>query len=319
MNWSVVAKTTAISLSSALVSAFSLPIIGASELLTRIIPLIISIIPPSLAMSLQVTKTTTNQTEAEKNASIYYLYDYDISTLQSELEETIRALAKHNWKVIFVIDELDKIDYMDVINVIKSLKTLFNQASALFVLITGEEFFKDLVENSSKRPTEYTLFPQKIFLQRPPFSQLNEFINKILVKPNSEEIETKEEYRLYKDAYYKFRNYVCYASKTDYFDLYNILRNYMSYEGFSPRLNIMLDKKLETSANLQVALEAIYIRKKLDDRSDSYRNELLLDKMYGLITKLAERKVDIKFLKIEKQPQFKIIFLNEGVKKLKIV
>jgi hypothetical protein len=191
MNLSDLVKTTAISVSSALIAAFSLPIIKAPELLTQIAPIIIGITPQSIVMSWQVKKTMTNQREAEKNASIYYLYDYDISTLQSELEETIRVLTQNNWKVIFVIDELDKIeDETNVIEVIKSLKSLLNQASALFVLICGEEFFKLVQEESENRGKGYTLFSQRIFLRRPQFAEITKFMDKI-VDPSSRGAITK--------------------------------------------------------------------------------------------------------------------------------
>ena len=104
-------------------------------------------------------------------------------------------------------------DYEDVVDVIKSLKTLFNQASALFILISGQEFFTKLI-SSTTRPTEYTLFPQKIFLQRPQFEDLQKFIKGILNKPTIGEIESRPEL---KETFYKFQNYVSYASKTDYF------------------------------------------------------------------------------------------------------
>jgi cell division protein FtsL len=203
-------------------------------------------------------------------------------------------------------------EYEDVINVIKSLKTLFNQASALFILVSGEEFFTKLVKYSMERPTEYTLFPQKIFLQRPQFDDVRQFIDGILKNPNIEEIEHRAEFQYYQEAYHKFRNYLCYASKTDYFDLYNILRDYISFDEDGPRINIALEKKLETSANLQIALEAIYIRKKLENQSDWYKNDILLDTMYNLLYKLAERKSDTKFLKVIREPLFKLVFLNKN-------
>ena len=66
-------------------------------------------------MSLQVKKTITNQHEEEIKASIYYLYDYDISTFESEIERTLKDLSKRiigykyaKFKVVFVIDELDQ-------------------------------------------------------------------------------------------------------------------------------------------------------------------------------------------------------------------
>jgi hypothetical protein len=42
--------------------------------------------------------------------------------------------------------------------------------------------------------------------------------------------------------YETFQYYACYQSKTDFFDLYNVLRDYMSHHNNSLRLNIALKK-----------------------------------------------------------------------------
>jgi hypothetical protein len=68
---------------------------------------------------------------------------------------------------------------------------------------------------------------------------------------------------------------------------------------------------------LQIALEAIYIRKKLEDQSDWYKNDLLLDRMYGFLIKLVERKADTKFFKVvEREPEFKITFLDKVLQEI---
>ena len=268
-------------------------------------------------MSWERTKNRLSEYEQQKKASIYYRHDYDVSTLQSELEDKLRKLSQLNCTILFVIDELDKMEYEDVTNVIKSLKTLFNQASALFILISGEEFYRKLVNNSNQRLTEYTLFPQKIFIQRPNFSHIHEFIDKVLVESNFKDLENKDQFKKQREDYHKFKNYACYASKADYFDLYSLLRDYIIFDKDDLRLKFVLDKKLETVANLQIALEAIYLRKKLEKQSDWYKNDLLLDKMYDLITRLVERKADTTYLRIEAEPEFKLIFLNKTLQEVK--
>jgi hypothetical protein len=64
-------------------------------------------------------------------------------------------------------------------------------------------------------------------------------------------------------------------------------------------------------------LEAIYLRKRLENQSDRYKNDLLLDRMYDFLTKLAERKADTKFFKVEKEPEFKIIFMDKMLQEIK--
>ncbi len=185
-SWSIIAKTVVASISFAAITAFFLPLMGVPEVPTKIISIISSVVPPTVAMSWTIKKTRTNRTESEKNASICYLYDYDLSTLQSELEETIRTLTDSKLKVVFIIDELDKIDEVDVMEVIKSLKSLFNSASALFVLITGDEFYNKVSASSEGRGKEYTLFSQKLFIRRPQFSEFKKFMD-IIVDPGSSE------------------------------------------------------------------------------------------------------------------------------------
>jgi tetratricopeptide (TPR) repeat protein/DNA polymerase III delta prime subunit len=286
-------------------NTLNIPIKGVGSVINKLLPILIATIPPIISISWEMKKSYSTQHEAEKKDSIYYRYDYDVSTLESELEETLREISKV-YKVIFIIDELDKMDESDVINVIKGLKSLFNQSSALFILVTGEEFFNKLMERSHKRPTEYTLFPQKIFLQRPTFKEMRDFITEIVADRSV--LDNDEEYN---SAYHKFQNYACYKSKTDFFDLYNVLRDHMKYDDSSGGLllNIKIDKSLETRANLQGAMEQIYLRKKDSQPSNWYKNDLLLDRMYELLTKLAESKAGIR-VKIVRGPDFKIEFLN---------
>jgi hypothetical protein len=103
------------------------------DILSKIIPLLIAAIPPiGVAISWKRTRTSTFEHAEEDKASIYYRYDYNTSTLQSELENTLHKLSHNNYqqyKVIFIIDEIDKLPESSVISVIKSLKMLFNQSS----------------------------------------------------------------------------------------------------------------------------------------------------------------------------------------------
>jgi Cdc6-like AAA superfamily ATPase len=94
------------------------------------------------------------------------------------LEETLDTLARNNFKIIIIIDELDKINEDDLVQVITSLKTMLNQSSALFVLAINDRYYRRMMERGKLRLKEYTLFSQKIFLQRPLFSEMEEFIDK---------------------------------------------------------------------------------------------------------------------------------------------
>ena len=178
MGWKF-AITTAISTSTALVVAFLLPQVLFPPW-SNLFPLLIVILPPGIAVTWQITKTSLRESKAEQSAKTYYLFDYDLSTLQSELEETLQILAKLQYRVIFVIDELDKMDYSDVVAIITSLKPLFNHAWALFVLISGDEFFKEILRKDKDRGTEYTLCEKRVYLRRPQFEEIRKFLDSIV-------------------------------------------------------------------------------------------------------------------------------------------
>ena len=106
-DWSLVWKPMMISIPLVIIEAFLLPVIGVSDVVSKVAPVVISITPPVIvAISYRLRQTITNQTQAEKDASIFYLYDYDLHILfQSELEETINLLTKNNKKVVFIVDQ----------------------------------------------------------------------------------------------------------------------------------------------------------------------------------------------------------------------
>jgi len=396
MSWKLVATAAITSVSLGLVAAFSLP---STAIWGKVLPIVIATVPPSIAMTWQKKKTTANESNAEQNAKSYYLFDYDLSTLQSDLEETLRTLTKFRYKVIFVIDELDKMERDDVIEATKSLKPLFNQTAALFVLISGEEIFKSF-ELDSERGTEYTLFSQKIFLPRPQFEELRKFMdyivdlemdgqtllklfywdqidntarlgdllressidygdlnsikdatitkeddntitimvedgsNPTIVKIQKEEkpqtsiltLKNNEvyEFAVMKDGdrryvytrskeYRDFQHYAMYASRSDFFDLYNVLRDSIFYSSneLHPNLDIKLEPEQLMQAKLQQIMGIVYSSDQRSHPSEWHENDLILTLMYQLISKLAELK-DAKRIRIEKK-LFTIFFLdNKG-------
>lgn len=178
----------------------------------------------------------------------------------------------HQYKVIFVIDELDKITNSDdVMNVILSIKILLNQSSALFILITDEEFFAKVLESSEDRGKTHTLFSERIFMKRPLFKEMEQFIDNIITEYEQKELPEKN------ITFQQFRNYACYVSKTYFFDLYDLLRNRIHSENGLLYLRISLDEKQIVQANLQKALGQIYLHKtRKEDRSDWYKNDRLI-------------------------------------------
>jgi Cdc6-like AAA superfamily ATPase len=143
-------------ISAGIISLHPVPSFGIGN---TILPILIGIVPAvAITVSLAFKKTDKSETGSNQSAFNYYRKDYDVSNLQAELEETFDTLIGKKYKVIIIIDELDKMKEEDIINVITSLKILFNQSSAIFVLVIGQEYFMNMIKRGKERLKEYTLF-----------------------------------------------------------------------------------------------------------------------------------------------------------------
>ena len=81
--------------------------------------------------------------------------------------------------------------------------------------------------------------------------------------------------------------------RSDYFDLYNLLRDHIKLDSKdgNPTLNIILeDQKQLIQANAQKVIEQIYQRKESIFVSEFYKNDIMLDKMYDLMAYLLSLK-----------------------------
>lgn len=361
--------------------------------------ILIAVIPAlSLSVYFKFKNTSSSKMDDARMASTFYRYDYDLSNLESELDSKLRKLHQMKCKVVFVIDELDKTSPDGATKVIRLLKTLFNNGHAIFVLITGPEFYNEITKDPHKRQTEYTLFSQTIFLQRALFDEVRKFVEQIsnldpqnnqnAVKflfefddvrdnstiedyfsnnsPMNEDLiaikkakinkrgeslvisykkasgsadETKYDVtlsRTYSEikvltisdemgkiisfefgilkvgaknyVYCKgknftdFEHFVCYLSRSDFFDLYKVLKDYMNYENRALKLRIEINDEVKTRANLQRVLEAVYLRKRLRSPSNWPTNDLLLDKMYEFITGMVEYHKTFRYIELVKDP-----------------
>lgn len=239
---------------------------------------------PTIVYSFQKSITKTTQMSKEYHAQDYYKHDYSISNIQSDLEETLRNLSDSKYKVVFIIDELDKMSPVNVMSVVTSLKSLVTHGYAIFIFVTGTEFFDSLEEGRQNRSPAYTLFTHRVFLQRPLFHEMEQFIDGILDGEQSVVNMTKAT-REYKD----FRNYLCYLSKVDFFDLNHIIRDHIvgyDQEG-RPILNYSLNNAQIVLARLQKAMGHIYVRKSYSKPSDWQKNDLLLQRLYWFLEKLT--------------------------------
>ena len=208
-----------------------------------------------------------------RKKSKYRRHDYDFADLQSEFEELLSGLPE-SVKILFVLDEFDKI--RDPLPVVRSLKMLINQGNTLFIFITTPEILSNV---QAKGEEGYTIFSQMLFLKKPLFKEMESFLDRIVDQFND---EIKNEPR-YKDL----KNYLCYVSHTDFFEIYGIIRDlaFTSKIG-RPSLSLDLNRSCITKANLQKSIGWIYERKQLSDPMKQKSNYRMLDELYEMTSHL---------------------------------
>ena len=210
------------------------------------------------------------------STSSYYRHDYDFSDLQSEFEDLTEEYSKKS-RILFVLDEFDKFDkteeFDDAIDAILHMKMLINQGNALFIFITDPEYLDKI---RGKRSKEYTLFSQILFLKRPLFREMEAFIDDIF--SINDEIKNDESYK-------NFRNYLCYKSCTDFFEIHRVIRDHISGKdpSGSPSIKVSLDDAQLTKANLQKSIGWVYERKKYGNQSKQQINDEMIDALYEFV------------------------------------
>lgn len=245
--------------------------------LCSIIPIVLplSIYSKIIKYTLKIKRFNTQKAFKElyvKDNSIGNL-EYDLFALLDKMERKL--------KVIFVIDEMDKIDVKpeDVIHkVIKTFKNLFTLSSGIFVFVGGQDIY-DIVEGEKEgRGISYTLFNDRVFVSRPNFNDLENYIVEI--------VENATRAILTNPTFKQFRNLLCYRAKSDFFELHFCLRDYIKkFDGDDrPVLEIELKENSDKlGANIQKALGQIYNYNKYIAYLDWHLNEKLLRSLYDFL------------------------------------
>lgn len=235
----------------------------------------ISIYSKIIKYTLEIKRFNTQKAFKE-----LYVKDNSIGNLEYDLFALLDKMEK-KLKVIFVIDEMDKIDVKpeDIIHkVIKTFKNLFTLSSGIFVFVGGKDIYNIVEEEKERRGISYTLFNDRIFVSRPSFEDLENYITEI--------IENTTETTLTSPIFKQFRNLLCYRSKSDFFELHFCLRDYIKNfdEHDKPVLEIELKENYDKiGANIQKALGQIYNYNKYIAYLDWHLNEKLLRSLYDFL------------------------------------
>lgn len=176
--------------------------------------------------------TTVADRIGEKDASSRTSkLDLSDATLEHELRLGLTTLAKSNYSVIFVLDELDKLAIREaeeadvqataVFDILASLKNFFTLGSAVYVFITDDEFFEKLSlrQRSGSYSPSHTIFTDTIYVGPLHYEEIESLIDRSL------------EARPPEPAYDKFKNFICWESKNHAFDALQILASYEEHVG----------------------------------------------------------------------------------------
>ena len=208
-------------------------------------------------------------------ASYHYRSEDNHIRLQQDLGDLLFQIKKH-YKILFVIDELDKIK--DAHSLIKQSKTLINQGNALFIFISDPSILESLKEKNAK---EYTLFSQKLFIKRPLFQEMDQFLDGIIDWDKSQDAKSR---------YKNFKNYIEYISHTDFFELYHAIRDHTTYENIQ-MINMSLDAMQRKKSILQNALRWVYEKRHSKKQLQWQNNENI--QMINISLDAMQRKKSI--------------------------
>lgn len=236
---------------------------GVIELGLAVAPAVLAPLVAKLAWDRRTRRSSTHR----------YKRVYGFADMQHDFEGLLREYSA-SYRIVFILDEFDKDD--DFAAMIRPLKMLFNQGDAAYVVITSPEKAKDLMK---KREVNYTLFSEILFVNRPLFREMEEFVDDVVDAEGRESISDAD--------YDDFRCCMRYKSQTDFFDLYGALRDRRAGvdEAGRPLVTVSLNEQEVTEANLQRSIEYVYDRKAYGEPSMQMVNDGMLDALYETAAK----------------------------------
>ena len=257
------------------------------EQVNTVVAFLLVVLTTSVASSVYnyISTKITNKDKLNTNlAEETYITDSSPDNLEYDLYEFLKSI-KGKYKIIFVFDELDKLGDQKVISIVRIYKNLFNISSALSVFVTDHITYDHISETKDAddkryRNIEHTLFPDKLFLTRPDFKDLNGFLKDIVESPK---IKRLEKDTLWND----FKMYLCFRCKMDFFELNHIIRDYITdYDADSgPIIRLKnLDSEQLFESRMQKIICQIFDSYKISERTQGTYNEDLLASLYSFIS-----------------------------------
>ncbi|MDD5686367.1 MAG: P-loop NTPase fold protein [Elusimicrobia bacterium] len=248
--------------------------------LDKLLPLLFALpIPFTFNLWYKKRRTKRNIDCTKEEAGALYEYDNSISNLEFDLENIHKELYGNGIKLVYVIDELDKLDTEKLKDVLKYFKNLFTLSKAIFIFVSGEEFFSYIIATKPERPEfyrskEYTYFTSKYFFARPLWNDLSKYLDDI--------VESKElgniEYEILKHSF-------VFDSINDFFDLIRVIKDNITgfdENGYSIIKIDKLEQDVMLKARLHKSITLIFEEKYLaHEPSKWHENENILRTLYS--------------------------------------
>ena len=250
---------------------------------------IITILSIFIYFAFEYAKNNTNITTQKEILK----YDYTFYMLQFDFEELLTKYSNDNKKILFVIDEIDQ--NTTLLQKFSLLKMLITQNNALFLFVMNPESYYGNTENILGHET---LFSQKLFMTRPLFDEVRDFLNEIISEDTNDEVDD-------------FKYYICYKSKMVFYHLYDALRDHMISinDDNSVTLDIKLNERQVTFVNLQKTIEWTYKRHHRINPSEWRKNDNILKNLYEYSEILSEQLLGTSV----KMHNKKIVFSNDTI------
>lgn len=253
---------------------------------------IISSILPSLVVLIFTSSISKKYAKSDTERETYIRDDNSVTNLEITLENVLEKLSNH-FKPVYIIDELDFLEKTDsnpgspvsIVSLVKTYKNLFNSVDAIFIFIAGQGTW-NTIHAHKRKDIQHTLFTNSIFLPKPEFSDIRDYIKAI-----APEIK-----RWDKIAENTALNYLVYKAKAEYYDLKNVINNNtMGYSADDrPTLSIDLSLINMRQGRIQEVIEILFEYQKYKEFERNEDNYNLLEKLYevcDLITPLENFEI----------------------------
>lgn len=243
-----------------------------------------------LAGSVNVsTSRTVKSTDASK---VVYSRDSSLPSLKRDLEEIISLLESNEapieFRLVVVVDELDKLDDVSMLDgVIQSFKNLFTLNRCTFVFVTDKNYYDHITQQqqvAAKSHTyapQHTFFTRKVFLTKPDFDDVKQYLDTINGDLKSTGLNNPE----WQEDWTQTVRYLTFASRCHYFDLLSLL-NELVQANPPPTLELKYERlgrvELRRNAHFQRMVELVYRQYRYRGPLQSDANNRLLAELYGV-------------------------------------